>query len=782
MVNPRDIAPRLGGGAPGTPAPAPATPGGPGPAPGTEPDGAELDGAAPDGIPPDGASSARGERFHATAPYGLVALAETPMPAADLHTGYATDDLLRSHDRTVDGTRSGWIDLTVTTLTPTFVGQTLERDRVSASTRFPHGDRLLPALPGSTLRGLVRNTVRMLTSGETGPVNTPMLFFRAPVRIDPGSADSSLSTRARQVMARQHADYRKHRAGLRTRQGFLFHSPPDRRWYVVEVPATALWDEPGQALKVPFRVLRESLRTWDFGVEDFPDPPRGNTYVPTAHEQHGRLQYRWVHAVHLPGERRIAAVAPTAAEARAYLHSRATSARDLGRGGVVQALVVLTGVAAGERRNAYLFPRPRDLRGGRLRVPDAMVELFESAEQVTGYQRAAFPDGLGVGGAAPAREPVAGTRGGGLPRRSLEPVWFDVDLSGAVVSFGRSGGYRIAVSEDNPIRRAVPGPVLGPQHGDPGRAERAGRAVDVCRALFGDTDTFAGEAGASKGRVSFGNALSFDPDPDYPDGAALRVRLLSPQRGCFANYLVQGPDAGSGDRPDIVTWSHEGRVRLGGYKVYLHRHRADGSGPFRYDARAQEELGLTVLDPGAEREPPRDTQRDVVPLRDGLAFRGRITFTNLTDGELGVLMRALLLDNPVDGGDPADPAYAHKIGMGKSLGMGSVHLRPELHLVDRRARAVDLDPLAGVERAADERVQGFLDAFGAALTARRLGGGPAPERWREVEQARDVCLAGRWRGRLPWEETAVMSLREFAEYPVLPPLARRFGDRGRREG
>ncbi|MEE2040799.1 TIGR03986 family CRISPR-associated RAMP protein [Nocardiopsis sp. CT-R113] len=757
MVSPRDVASRFGG----SPLPEAA------------------DSSSPDTGP---AGGRRGGRFRATAPYGLVALAETPMPAADLHAGHATDDLLRSHDRTVDGTRSGWIDLAVTTLTPTFVGQTPERGRVSSSIRFPHGDRLLPALPGSTLRGLVRNTVRMVTGGETGPVNTPMLFFRAPVRIDPGSADSSLSTRARQVMASKHADYRRNRAGLRTRQGFLFHSPPDGRWYVVAVPATALAADPGQALKVPFTVLRESLRTWDFGVADFPDPPRGNTYVPTTHEQHGRLQHRWVHAVHLPGERRIAAVAPTAEQAREYLASRVTSVRDLGRGGIVQALVVLTGVAAGERRNAYLFPRPTDLRSGRLGVPEAMVELFESAEQVTGYQRAAFPDGLGAGGAEPAREPVAGASGGGLPRRSLEPVWFDVDPSGSVVSFGRSGGYRIAVSEDNPIRRAVPGPVLGPQHGDPGRADRAGRPVDVCRALFGDTDTFAGEAGASKGRVSFGNALSFDPDPDYPGGAALRVRLLSPQRGCFANYLVQGPGAGSGDRPDIVTWSHEGSVRLGGYKVYLHRHRGGGGSPFRYDVRTQEDLGLTVLDPGRRADPPHDTQRDVVPLRDGLTFHSRITFTNLTDGELGALLRALLLDNPVDGGDPTDPGHAHKLGMGKSLGMGSVHLRPELYLVDRRARALDLDPSAGVARATDDQVGWFLDAFGGALAARRLPGVPRPGRWREVEQARDVCLAGRWRGRLPWEETAVMSLREFAEYPVLPPLAGRFAAAGPARG
>lgn len=711
--------------------------------------------------------------LRATAPYGLVRLADDLVPAAALHPDHDTRDLLRSHDRTVPGTRTGWIDLTLTTLTPTFVGQAPERGGVHRSARFPHAERSVPVVPGSTLRGLVRNTLRMLTSGESGPVNTPMLFFRAPVRVDPASTDGSLSARARQVMAQQHDHYRKRRAGTTTKQGFLYRSPQDAGWYVVEVPATALQPEPGRVLKVPFEVIRESVRTWDFGVGDFPDPPQGSAYVPTTHEQHGRLQHRWVHAVHLPGRRGVAAVAPTRGEALAHLTAHAGSG---GGGGVVPALVVLTGAAAGERRNAYLFPRPPDLRTGRLPVPDALVELFESAEQVTGYQRLAFPETLGAGGGDPARPPVAGAGGGGLPRRSLEPVWFDVDPSGHVVSFGRSGGYRVAVSDDNPVRRAVPGPVLGPQHGDPDRADRAGRAVDVCRAVFGDVDVFAGEAGALRGRVSFGPALATEPGrpapgPDYPDGAALRVRLLSPQRGCFANYLVQGPDTATGERPDIVTWSHEGRIRLGGYKTYLHRHDPRLGSPVRYDERAQEELGIEVIPAGSGAAPPRDTQRDIVPLRDGLTLRSRITFTNLTDAELGALMRALLLANPVDGGDPVDPEHAHKIGMGKSLGMGSVHLRPELHLVDRRARAADLslDPAAGVTAAAPGQVTAFLDAFSTALAQHR-----AVDDWRQVDQVVDVLLASRWRGRLPCSETAVMSLRQFAEYPVLPPLTERF--------
>ncbi|QRN81991.1 MAG: TIGR03986 family CRISPR-associated RAMP protein, partial [Nocardiopsis sp. BM-2018] len=100
--------------------------------------------------------------FRATAPYGLVRLAEAPVPAAALHPDHDTRELLRSHDRTVPGTRTGWIDLTLTTLTPTFVGQAPGRGRVHHSARLPHGERSVPVVPGSTLRGLVRNTLRML--------------------------------------------------------------------------------------------------------------------------------------------------------------------------------------------------------------------------------------------------------------------------------------------------------------------------------------------------------------------------------------------------------------------------------------------------------------------------------------------------------------------------------------------------------------------------------------------------------------------------------------------
>ena len=58
-------------------------------------------------------------------------------------------------------------------------------------------------------------------------------------------------------------------------------------------------------------------------------------------------------------------------------------------------------------------------------------------------------------------------------------------------------------------------------------------------------------------------------------------------------------------------------------------------------------------------------------------FQGRIRFENLSDIELGALLFVLELPN----------GCAHKIGMGKPLGLGSVRITPTLTLTKRTDKA-----------------------------------------------------------------------------------------------
>ncbi|MDA8369381.1 MAG: TIGR03986 family CRISPR-associated RAMP protein [Nocardiopsaceae bacterium] len=776
----------------------------------------------PTPLPPGGRARRRDERggapgaspgppdplrdHQALAPYGLVPLPDLPMPAERLQESVLRDGitqrhLLAGHDRRIPGTHTGWIDVAVRTLTPTFIGATRDEGGAARSLTIDG----LPALPGATLRGLARNVLRVLTGGETGPVNTPQLFFRAP-------AASHSDKRARHVMRTMNGRYRKRNGisssppGAPVKAGFLNYHADSATWGIhpltvdrpLQIKLTDLREDLGRSSALPpFELPRQGsgdggyipaefhrdfqyldvvalcpevtgrtvgeARFWAMAVV----PAGEDVTSDHATAFHRRLREHWTRKLvraqqavrKASGER-----ARASARGRHNDIDRALRRVDEATMRRVDCVLVLTGIA-GERQNAYLFPTDID-PSVRLPVPDHLVRLVESADQLTRFQERNFPDDLSVG-----HRPSAGRHlNGGLPRNAWEPVWYQ-ETDGRVASFGRSGGYRVAVGEFDPIRRALPAPVLSPPRNS---GTRAGRAPDIPRALFGDIDLLPerdASGPAARGRISVGSAVAADDDPWFPH--TLRVELLSPQRTCFANYLLQPmTDRTWGNAPDLVTWAHEGDVRLGGYKMYLHRHD-----PLPDESRRYAEMR-------ADRVPDGETKRDIVPLRAGLTFHGRLTFTNLTDAELGALLRTLLLDNPVDGGDPDNPLYAHKVGMGKALGFGSVHITPALHLIDPVERAASLDPGAGVQRVEDEGVQKLLAAFDdALLTWEReqsvRHGRPMPDDWCDVPRVRDLLLAAQWRQRLPESWTRVMNVEEFSVYPVLPGLQDRFAAHSR---
>jgi CRISPR-associated protein (TIGR03986 family) len=79
--------------------------------------------------------------------------------------------------------------------------------------------------------------------------------------------------------------------------------------------------------------------------------------------------------------------------------------------------------------------------------------------------------------------------------------------------------------------------------------------------------------------------------------------------------------------------------------------------------------------------PEEETQHTQIrPVAPGVSFTFKIHFENLSAVEVGLLLWVLLLPGQ------RGVAYRHKLGMGKPLGMGSVHLQPHLVLSDRTAR------------------------------------------------------------------------------------------------
>jgi len=72
------------------------------------------------------------------------------------------------------------------------------------------------------------------------------------------------------------------------------------------------------------------------------------------------------------------------------------------------------------------------------------------------------------------------------------------------------------------------------------------------------------------------------------------------------------------------------------------------------------------------------------PVKPGVRFKFRVYFENLSERELGALCWVL---HPL-GDENKD--YCHQIGMGKPLGMGAVKLEAVLHLIDRNTRYASL--------------------------------------------------------------------------------------------
>jgi CRISPR-associated protein (TIGR03986 family) len=112
----------------------------------------------------------------------------------------------------------------------------------------------------------------------------------------------------------------------------------------------------------------------------------------------------------------------------------------------------------------------------------------------------------------------------------------------------------------------------------------------------------------------------------------------------------------------IRDWNSGGCIR--GNKLYWHR------------------SGNDWADPAVQGHTQIDDQHTIIrPIKEGVAFTGRIRFENLSRVELGALLSAIALpDN-----------CCHKIGMGKPLGLGSVKITPTLHLSNRKERYTDLN-------------------------------------------------------------------------------------------
>jgi len=603
----------------------------------------------------------------ATAPYNFVPL---PNRVFTVEDGIDVDGVKvkpwEQHDRFVPGTHNGWIDLEIKTLTPLFIRGAVNRAgedgwdprdaRLRPEPYKTHDGR--PAIPGSSLRGMVRTLVEILAFAKIQPVSQERPFFR---------------TVAPDRLGRAYGE--RMRSGAGPQGGFLKKEGAD--WVIA----------PCEVLRVDRSKLSNQLH-------------QGN--VPRWEHQQKAC---WVQ----------------------HSDGRVTEFDTKQRDGFLHGTLVLTGNVPGKKRE-FVFLQPDPERS--VSVPEAIWERFHDEDQITQWQEKAFP----------RNQPPNGTRRSDGHLRSGEPVFFLVDESKqssgnpeGLVFLGRAGMFRFPYDK-------------GPSDLIPEPIRDAG--FDLAEAMFGSV---RGDR-AIKGRVFFEDAVATSGGPDWLDEVIVPSILSAPKVTTFQHYLTQdGTKEGQG----LTTYLDGDQTTIRGHKLYWHRWcDAQGIANVRESADHDEKRDALL-----RRDASLHKQHTIIrPVKSGVTFTGRVRFENLTGIELGVLLESVSLPE----------GCAHKLGMGKPLGLGSARVEARLHVIDRAQRYASWGGTGDKGESGDRFRESFRAAIGNHARATSETMIQANAGLRRIARIDVLYRILAWQDRPASDRTAYMRLTQFKERPVLP--------------
>lgn len=218
-----------------------------------------------------------------------------------------------------------------------------------------------------------------------------------------------------------------------------------------------------------------------------------------------------------------------------------------------------------------------------------------------------------------------------------------------VEAFGHTGMFRI------PYKHKV-GDFLPVAHKN--------KIIDIPTAIFGNETDFAG-------RVYFEDAYLSKNSENCISKQEETLKILSgPKPTSFQLYLKQNIGSvtehnGKGYKGICNYNVDPAKTSIRGYKLYWHKSGEDY---------------IETNDANIENHKSQYVASKVKTVNPGAIFNGRIRFENLTDIELGALLESLNLKSNM----------AHKIGLGKPLGLGSIKINIKLYLSDRNKRYSDL--------------------------------------------------------------------------------------------
>jgi CRISPR-associated protein (TIGR03986 family) len=626
-----------------------------------------------------------------------------PLPQAVLRAADCVEgEPWRCHDRYDRDLHSGWLELTITTETPLFI-------------RGPQR----PGPNGGWATGAdarLRSDPAMTAGGEPvipgsslrGMLRT-LVKILAFAKMQPVAGTRPFFRDFSGSGQRLHIAYaNRTRPGGRPPQAGFFRYTPDG-WVI---KPTTVW-----------LVSHDVISAADHKIR-----PRFSYGTPPGYFPSWNFQQRPCWARH------------DSADAVDKLNFEVKLPQDAVEGDWQQGILVLTGAApppqiedghpVGREKTEYFFLPPTRGMAART-VSDAQIDRFHDSDQISQWQKKGFP----------VHQPAANSRRAPGYARSGEPVFFVPDGESGVTFFGRARYFRMPY--DRALSELVPAAVAE----DPAY-------LDLAEVIFGRVGRNAGGVGAVRGRVRVEDAVAQHAPSDAVMEQIVPKTLLSPKPTTYAHYLTQDGRLPATGR---TTYLRGDGTAVRGHKLYWHRWPADAA------------VGLALVT-----ESPAVAPRDIgngsdklhtliKPIRDGVAFDGRVRFDNLSPVELGALLAAVRLPT----------GRRHKLGMCRALGLGSVRVDATLHLVDRVARYSSWrgngertrPDAAAAERDCEQQftaaVLEHAGVSGEALTS--TGTGLAG-----IARLEALFLLLGWQNRPAREQTGPMELAQYRYKKVLP--------------
>ncbi|NEP56075.1 MAG: TIGR03986 family CRISPR-associated RAMP protein [Symploca sp. SIO2G7] len=578
----------------------------------------------------------------AIAPYNFVELPNKVVPAQ-----VESDGKLRDNDRYHCDRNTGKIICTLKTESPLYIrcgltpadfatfGDTPNEDltpeqRQKKAEFFSHPASLHPVLPGSSLRGMLRTLVEIISFGKMERVSDQQKFFFRAVAAE---NDDPLRD-----------EYKDHIGNMakNVQAGYLEFDKKQDKWFIQ--PAEEIEGELFR--KVKEKDIRDALPSLILMKKANYIPQ----YLPISFEATEKFvnvsedvkrywQQGWLVTSGNMLENMVGKT--TEREREASLQKK-------------------------EGRKHHYIIAEADTSATKLEISSDAIRNYREA--LTNFQKGkekAFKDN-----SKNRFDEKMGILHQGRPVFYCEPE----EVDKPVTLFGQSPNFRIPYSPHNNGQAASAVDFIPKEVGE-------SALIDLAEAIFGfvrgKKDTKEKREQSRAGRIFVSDAqYQADWDGIWLSEETITPQILaSPKPTTFQHYLVQ-PEDTQAVKSEL---KHYGKpiteTVIRGHKLYWHKGNVSQQ---RIQAEATK----------AEIEEKRSQYTQIKPIQAGVSFEFKIQFENLSDVELGALLWILT----VAGDDKAKlkmlnldgtEKYRLSLGMGKPLGMGAVAIEYQLILDER---------------------------------------------------------------------------------------------------